>query len=659
MQGRPQRELRKNTATIVKSGDKAAGFKYVLQSAPKKGLVLSGGGAKGLAYCGMIQEMHKQGFLQNLTHVSGASAGAMTASLIAIGMSPEDITTLATGLDINKLLDKNGFGRARAKGYRFENVLEIIYMLQIKKQLEGMRQLSVEKHNLVLPLRLKIANYEQTLSRIIPQDVDTGFKINSVDDIIKLANDKDMLNQLDDHFSTLVKVIKDQQGNELENPRITFSDLKVLRDILIEDKPQLIKHLSVVTTNQNTKKLETYNEYKKANHSIAEIVQSSGAHPFIFSPRIDARGHKIADGGISDNMPTQPLLDAGLDQEEILCVKAEANSAYQARVKAAGDHQPARLSSFDRVANNISFPLFGGAVATNRVDEVNREKIFYNLDQMLYLDTGSITTTTVSPTSQQKQTAIDSAQQQTKELLARANLEFPHPLLGMIYLGKQYLDKTLTEEEDGDMFWAAAQAGSIFAMQTELADKLRNDESASDALGLLPSLKDFIFENEAVLSPKDMEKLFQLCIKQIDFLTEGKLKKCIKEEAAKSANSGQVAWYTWLLNLLWTPIAWIIRKLSTKERELEAREVDEIDQLLMASEEKNPVDPPSEMLSRQLMNDDEAKECDNTDVLHTSAFSNQNMESMNMELEALKREKGGQNDNSADAACVNSASAPC
>ena len=575
MQNCPQRDLRKKRSNIVKLDNH-----YVLKSAPKKGLVLSGGGPKGLAYCGMIQAMHENGFLQNLTHVSGASAGAMTASLIAFGMSPDDIIKLATRLDIKKLLDNDGLV-GRAKGYRFENVLEIIYMLQIKKHLDGMGQLSDEQKLLATPLVSKLRSYESALSP--KNEHEQGFKIDSVDDIIHLADDKSKLEQLDKRFLGLEKVRKDQQGKFLLNARITFSDLKVLREILSHDpdKKHLIKHLSVITTNQDAKQANTHNEDNEEVDSLAQIIQSSGAHPVFFSPRPNFWGHNISDGGISDNMPIKPLLDARLHKEEILCVKGEEKASFQARVNLAGNHQLERLSFFDKLANKTVGPSLGGDIATNMVDVVNREKIFYNLDQMLYLDTGSITTTTLSPTQQEIQEAIELAQQQTKALLDRADSKFLHPLLGMIELDNESLDKIL-KKENGEMFWAAAQAGSIYTIQTVLANKvINNDESACDTLDAIDSLKNFIFDNADInLSPEEKNRLFKRCLEQADFLAEGKLMERIKEEEVKSANSGRVAWYSWLLNLLWMPIAWIIRKLSTKERDLEVLEAEATDRVI-------------------------------------------------------------------------------
>ena len=84
--------------------------------------MLSGGGAKGIAYTGMLHEMYRMGKIKNLTHISGSSAGAMSTSLIALGMSSKDFETITTKLNISNLIDISLRG-GRSDGIRFRNVL--------------------------------------------------------------------------------------------------------------------------------------------------------------------------------------------------------------------------------------------------------------------------------------------------------------------------------------------------------------------------------------------------------------------------------------------------------------------------------------------------------------------------------------------------------
>jgi NTE family protein len=61
------------------------------------GLVLSGGGAKGMAHIGVIQALEENGI--PIDYVAGTSMGAIVASLYAIGYSPEEMTELMQSED--------------------------------------------------------------------------------------------------------------------------------------------------------------------------------------------------------------------------------------------------------------------------------------------------------------------------------------------------------------------------------------------------------------------------------------------------------------------------------------------------------------------------------------------------------------------------------
>ncbi|MBV9919938.1 MAG: patatin-like phospholipase family protein [Pseudonocardia sp.] len=57
------------------------------------GLVLSGGGARGLAHIGVVEELRRGGIL--IDRVGGTSMGAVVAGLLAIGVEPADMLAIA------------------------------------------------------------------------------------------------------------------------------------------------------------------------------------------------------------------------------------------------------------------------------------------------------------------------------------------------------------------------------------------------------------------------------------------------------------------------------------------------------------------------------------------------------------------------------------
>ena len=60
--------------------------------AQRVGLVLSGGGAKGMTHIGIIRALEENGI--PIDYIAGTSMGAIIGSLYAMGYSPDDMEAL-------------------------------------------------------------------------------------------------------------------------------------------------------------------------------------------------------------------------------------------------------------------------------------------------------------------------------------------------------------------------------------------------------------------------------------------------------------------------------------------------------------------------------------------------------------------------------------
>ena len=69
-------------------------------SAQKVGLVLSGGGAKGLTHIGIIRALEENNI--PIDYVTGTSMGAIIGSLYAMGYSPDDMEKLIRSEDFKR-----------------------------------------------------------------------------------------------------------------------------------------------------------------------------------------------------------------------------------------------------------------------------------------------------------------------------------------------------------------------------------------------------------------------------------------------------------------------------------------------------------------------------------------------------------------------------
>jgi NTE family protein len=76
-----------------------------------KNLALKGGGVKGIAYVGALRELESEGIYGHIKRVSGTSAGAIVAAMIAVGYSADEIEALMHTMDFKKF--KTGWNPIR------------------------------------------------------------------------------------------------------------------------------------------------------------------------------------------------------------------------------------------------------------------------------------------------------------------------------------------------------------------------------------------------------------------------------------------------------------------------------------------------------------------------------------------------------------------
>lgn len=70
-----------------------------------KNLIFEGGGVKGIAYGGALTELERLGVLSGIERVAGTSAGAITAVLLAVGYSHQEVSDIVADTDFNKFAD--------------------------------------------------------------------------------------------------------------------------------------------------------------------------------------------------------------------------------------------------------------------------------------------------------------------------------------------------------------------------------------------------------------------------------------------------------------------------------------------------------------------------------------------------------------------------
>jgi exoenzyme U len=97
------RDVGPRRITLAEHGDGTSDLE--LAPPPIRKLILSGGGAKGVAYSGAVTALDSLGVLPQIVSVHGSSVGAITAALIASGMDAARFDALSDSTDLLSLLD--------------------------------------------------------------------------------------------------------------------------------------------------------------------------------------------------------------------------------------------------------------------------------------------------------------------------------------------------------------------------------------------------------------------------------------------------------------------------------------------------------------------------------------------------------------------------
>lgn len=250
------------------------------QNEPFKYAAFSGGGAKGAIYSGVHEELERSGVLGGLEAVAGSSAGAMTAALIATGITSKDFRKLSNETNFEKLL---------GDGFIVNKDGKPLYKLM---------------HDTISS---NVTNYlkDKDIMEVCNTRMESITK-----EIEKLKNDKspaalEQLEVLKDQKLKLQAVI-DTDGVQFaelnkraqETGTIYFKDLDLLH--LID--PIKFKDLVVTATNRATGELTIFDARKTPEVEIALACRASASIPIIFEP-VKINGVEYVDGGYRDNIP--------------------------------------------------------------------------------------------------------------------------------------------------------------------------------------------------------------------------------------------------------------------------------------------------------------------------------------------------------------------
>ena len=208
-------------------------------------LVCSGGGAKGVIYAGAYDALTTTGVIHKITEVAGASAGAMSAALIAVGMPVAEFRRVLCETNLKSLMGERVPGALITK--------------------DGAPLLALIRREITATV--------------------VGF-LNGQGDSIS-----DELNRMKVNLSS------EPAG------AFTFRDLEALREAF----PTSFKKLTVNAVMYPDGALQLFNVDLTPNVDIALACRASASIPIVLQPtkiQMNAVDQTFVDGGLYDNLPS-------------------------------------------------------------------------------------------------------------------------------------------------------------------------------------------------------------------------------------------------------------------------------------------------------------------------------------------------------------------
>ncbi|WDG42187.1 patatin-like phospholipase family protein [Pseudomonas synxantha] len=292
--------------SVFRHGD--GRVEVALSPPPPAHLVLSGGGAKGIAFPGMVQALEEADKLKDIKVVSGSSAGAISAAVLASGMDAKAFTELSNNLDLPSLLNSKN---------------------PVLAWLQGV---SSQLGKLASKLPGPVGNISQLLLTMLPR---LQSEAQPLEELIRDQSRQSILA----HIADIPEAKRPTEVTEIANRLSagagpTFRDLEVLSRHI-----PAIKQLNITGTGMfdGRPQLVVFNASLTPDMDIARAAHISGALPGLFSsPSEQGHGFQaeaeitaFQDGGLLLNTPASGVIErffpeSPLSKNETLIVKFES-----------------------------------------------------------------------------------------------------------------------------------------------------------------------------------------------------------------------------------------------------------------------------------------------------------------------------------------------
>lgn len=273
--------------------------------------VFSGGGAKGAIYSGVQEALASSAILDGLEGIAGSSAGAITAAIIATGISVEDCKTLSKNTNFSTLLGKGFFQKDGKPIYQLLRDTIAHNITEYTKNLD-IQSVCASRISEITKLRTNILE-----GKMHPDYSDEERQIVTK----KLYADLRNLEKIQENDGA---ALKDLDARIQSGDVVYFKDLALLRLL----NPSKFKDLIVTATNQKTGELTIFSAETSPNVEIALACRASAAIPRVLSPT-KINGVDYVDGGYRDNIPLKYFTAKGIEKTMATATEVSKSGAIK------------------------------------------------------------------------------------------------------------------------------------------------------------------------------------------------------------------------------------------------------------------------------------------------------------------------------------------
>lgn len=274
-----------------------------------KGLVLEGGGARGIVYSGALQAIEKKGLLKDIIHYVGTSVGSITALMLALDYTPKEITNKMIDLKSKNILKKDLFFYMREVAEWngvWNTVKSLFYGLTI-----GLIRVPLNIYHLIF----SYGYYDSSPLR-----------------------------------KWLISLLE-EKGFDKETSFTTIYE-------------KTGKKLYITTTNWDERFVRVFSPDDE-ELSVLDAVMTSISIPYFFRPKL-LNGVKYCDGGLTANYNINFLSDNNvIPAKDILGLRVDSKSEIDGRLEGKLFKSKRKKSGFIKSLENLIDIIYCGANAPN------------------------------------------------------------------------------------------------------------------------------------------------------------------------------------------------------------------------------------------------------------------------------------------------------